>query len=82
VSPAEAIDTGRPARRTLTEGAVGSYLGIERLEIYLLSCTLGVGQYDSVTHLLMFNDDDAERIAAEMGLTWKRRPHAAQSADI
>ncbi len=63
-------------RRALTEGVVANYLGLERLEIYLLACQLGVGQYDSVTHLLMFTDDDAARMAAEIGLRWKS-PSAA-----
>ncbi|MBI3406357.1 MAG: hypothetical protein HY046_12960 [Acidobacteria bacterium] len=56
-------------RRYLTEGMLSEFFGIERLEVFLLAAQLKVGQYDSVTHLLMFTPSESDRIAAEFGLS-------------
>ena len=60
-------------RRDLTEGVLAEYLGIERLEIFLLAAALKAGRYDSITHLLMLTEDEAAAIAGQLGMTWRRR---------
>lgn len=53
--------------RRISEREIIRQLGIERLELYLLMAALQVGRYDSITHLLYFTVEEAERVAAELG---------------
>lgn len=64
------IDAVTPAsteRRRISERTLIKALQVDRLELYLLMAALRVGRYDSVTHLLYFTVEEAERIAAELG---------------
>lgn len=68
-------------RRTLTEGGLAEELGVERLEIYLLAAVCKAGQYDSVTHLLLFNDAEADALAARLGVARRARRMATSAAN-
>ena len=59
-------------RSELTESQVAGELGIDRLELYLASAAFRLGRYDSITHLLYFSEEEADEIAAQLGLTRKK----------
>lgn len=54
-------------RRTLSEGLVAAALAIDRLELHLAAAALRLGQYDPLTHLMVFNAAEVDRIASELG---------------
>ena len=54
------------ARRNLTESSMANRLGVERLEVYLLAAALKLGSYDSITHLLLFSDDEASAMESHL----------------
>jgi hypothetical protein len=58
----------------LTEGQAAGELGVERLELYLLAAAEKIGRFDSLTHLLIFRDEEVNALAARLGV--KRRRHA------
>lgn len=63
----EAANTASADRRRISERMLINALGVEQLELYLLMATQRLGQYDSITHLLYFTEEEAARIAAELG---------------
>jgi len=61
-------DTPRP--RTLTERLIADVLSVDRLELYLAASELRVGRYDALTHLLSFDLEEVQRIAARLEIPW------------
>jgi hypothetical protein len=56
----------------LTEGRAAGELGIDRLELYLLAVAEKIGRFDSLTHLLLFRDEEVDALAARLGVTRRR----------
>jgi hypothetical protein len=56
----------------LTEGRAAGELGIDRLELYLLAAAEKIGRFDSLTHLLLFRDEEVDALAARLGVTRRR----------
>lgn len=57
-----------------TERRVCEELGINQLELYLVSSKHKLGTFDSLTHLLTFSEKEVDEIAARLGII--RRPRA------
>ena len=66
-------------RSELTESQVAAELGIDRLELYLVAATEKAGRYDALTHLLTFNDDEVDALAARLGVTRRRTPELGEA---
>ncbi len=59
--------------RWLTEHQVVEELGLDRLELYLIASAERLGRHDSISHLLVFSDEEVDVLAARLGLQRRRR---------
>lgn len=59
--------------REITEGQAAEELGIDRLELYLVAAEQKLGQYDALTHLLVFADSEVDALATRLGVTRRRQ---------
>lgn len=63
----------------LTESRAAEELGIDRLELYLVAAEQRLGQYDVLTHLMVFSDAEVDALAARLGVTRRRTPQLSQA---
>jgi hypothetical protein len=62
-----------------TESCVAEELGVDRLELYLAAAEQHLGQYDVLTHLMVFSDAEVDALAARRGVTRRRRPQVSEA---
>lgn len=74
------MNTQSQSRRTVSEGQLTEETGVDRLQLHLASAAHRLGQYDSVSHVLYFSEEEANQVAAVMGL--RRRPRPADAAAL
>ncbi len=75
------MSPSEPAGRTVTERRAAEELGLDRLELYLAAAAKKLGRYDPMTHVLVFSDAEVEQLAAELGVS-RRRRREPSPADI
>ena len=63
----------------LTESRVAEELGVDRLELYLVAAEQHLGQYDVLTHLMVFSDAEVDALAARLGVTRRRTPQLSEA---
>lgn len=68
-----------PGAREISEGQAAEELGIERFELYLAATEQKLGQYDALTHLLVFADAEVDQLAARLGVTRRRRGQSSEA---
>lgn len=69
----EPSGSSRKKKKTYTERRVCDELGINQLELYLVSSKFKLGTFDSLTHLLTFTEKEVDEIAARLGIVRRRR---------
>lgn len=62
--------------REITEGQAAEELGVNRFELYLAAAEQRLGEYDALTHLLVFADSEVDSLAQRLGVTRRRRREA------
>jgi len=65
--------------RYLTESRVAEELGLDRLELYLAAAQQKIGRYDSLTHLMVFTDEEVDTLARRLGITRRKKTAPGES---
>jgi hypothetical protein len=69
--------TGAPDK--LTESRAAEELGVDRLELYLAAAEQHLGHFDVLTHLLVFSDEEVDRLAARLGVARRRASQVSEA---